>query len=250
MTCVHKVNWTVKRPEDCRFRLSVSHYKDRIVAPEEYSGVTVVTPSDTEQVLPTTDKLVRDDIIVNPAPVEQLTVTENGRYVPSDGKVGFNEVIVDIPTTGYDKGTLVYEGDFSADTGTWSVTELPNGQPFAFDKLVVEFTNMRGGYNSGWRQYWRSDLPMIGNVPHLLNTGVGFLRDATDLKSRTEFTIDDTYITAVSVGYDGDNPTNITANTARKVHDGYGKITAYGWWSWICVTGTHLKITGYNRTAV
>jgi len=31
--CVHKVRWTVRPPEDCRFRLSVSHYKDRIVAP-------------------------------------------------------------------------------------------------------------------------------------------------------------------------------------------------------------------------
>lgn len=96
MTCVHKVRWSVKRPEDCRFRLSVSHYKDRIVAPDEYSGATVVTPSDSEQVLPTKDKLVRDDITVNPAPVETLATSENGTFLPSDGNVGFSSVTVDV----------------------------------------------------------------------------------------------------------------------------------------------------------
>lgn len=96
MTCVHKVRWSVKRPEDCRFRLSVSHYKDRIVAPDEYSGVTVVTPSDVEQVLPTKDKLVRDDITVNPAPTEVLSTDHNGTFTPSDGRVGFSQVNVDV----------------------------------------------------------------------------------------------------------------------------------------------------------
>lgn len=96
MTCVHKVRWSVKRPEDCRFRLSVSHYKDRIVAPDEYSGATVVTPSDSEQVLPTKDKTVRSDITVNPAPVETLSTTSNGTFTPSDGMVGFSAVTVDV----------------------------------------------------------------------------------------------------------------------------------------------------------
>lgn len=96
MTCVHKVRWSVKRPEDCRFRLSVSHYKDRIVAPDEYTGATTVTPSDSEQVLPTTDKLVRDDITINPAPTEPLSTTENGQFTPSDGMVGFSDVTVDV----------------------------------------------------------------------------------------------------------------------------------------------------------
>ena len=96
MTCVHKVRWSVKRPEDCRFRLSVSHYKDRIVAPDEYSGATEVTPSDSEQVLPTKDKLVRDDITVNPAPTETLSTTSNGTFTPSSGKVGFSAVTVDV----------------------------------------------------------------------------------------------------------------------------------------------------------
>lgn len=96
MTCVHKVKWSVKRPEDCRFRLSVSHYKDRIVAPDEYSGATVVTPSDETQVLQTKDKTVRSDIIVNPAPTETLATSENGTFLPSSGNVGFSEVTVDV----------------------------------------------------------------------------------------------------------------------------------------------------------
>ena len=96
MTCVHKVKWSVKRPEDCRFRLSVSHYKDRIVAPDEYSGVTVVTPSDSEQVLATKGKTVRANITVNPAPTESLATSENGTFLPSSGNVGFSEVVVDV----------------------------------------------------------------------------------------------------------------------------------------------------------
>lgn len=96
MTCIHKVRWSVKRPEDCRFRLSVSHYKDRIVAPDEYTGATAVTPSDAEQVLATKDKTVRANITVNSAPVESLATSENGTFVPSSGNVGFSEVVVDV----------------------------------------------------------------------------------------------------------------------------------------------------------
>lgn len=103
MTCVHKVKWSVKRPEDCRFRLSVSHYKDRIVAPDEYSGVTVVTPSSETQVLATKDKLVRDDITVHPAPepdLRPLSVSENGTYEP-DGFDGYSDVTVDVYPSAY-----------------------------------------------------------------------------------------------------------------------------------------------------
>ena len=98
MTCVHKVRWSVKRPEDCRFRLSVSHYKDRIVTPDEYSGATTITPSDSEQVLPTKDKLVRDDITVYPAPepdLRPLSISENGSYEP-DGFDGYDSVTADV----------------------------------------------------------------------------------------------------------------------------------------------------------
>ena len=78
MTCVHKVKWSVKRPEDCRFRLSVSHYKDRIVAPDEYSGATVATPSDAEQVLATKGKYLSNNVVINPIPSNYGKISWNG----------------------------------------------------------------------------------------------------------------------------------------------------------------------------
>ena len=52
MSCEHEVRFTIKPTDDaCRFHFDVRAYKDRIVAPDEYSGVTVVTPSHIEQVL-------------------------------------------------------------------------------------------------------------------------------------------------------------------------------------------------------
>ena len=99
MTCVHKVRWSVKRPENCRFRLSVSHYKDRIISPNPYEGDTVITPSDERQTLPTRGKTVATDITVLPAPTETLSTTENGQFTPSEGNVGFSEVVVDVPPT-------------------------------------------------------------------------------------------------------------------------------------------------------
>lgn len=68
----------------------------RVVGPPIYRGVTEVTPSDTEQVLPTKDKLVREDITVNPAPTEALSTDHNGTFTPSEGKVGFYQVDVDV----------------------------------------------------------------------------------------------------------------------------------------------------------
>lgn len=338
MTCVHKIRWSVKRPEDCRFHLSVSHYKDRIVAPDEYSGATVVTPSDSEQVLPTTDKLVRDDITVNPAPTEYLSTDHNGTFVPSSGKVGFYQVDVDVqpdlrplsvsengqyspddfdgysdvtvdvepaleslsvtenglylpdsdvdgfdrvsvsvpqpsgsinitangtydvtdkvsavinvPATGYDGGTLVYEGDFSSSASQWAVTELSGGQAFAFDKLVVEFSGMGQGINIGCRQYWRSDLPMMYNQTYMFNPGsMAYISGATALKVQVTIEVENsTYNCLKTVGYDADNPTATKATMVRIAHGGYDKITAYGWWSWSCPAGAHIKITGYNRT--
>ena len=122
MTCVHKVRWTVRPPEDCRFSLSVSHYKDRIVAPDEYSGATTVTPSDETQVLATKDKLVRDDITINPAPTEILSTDHNGTFTPSDGHVGFYQVDVDVQP---DLRPL------SIDTLTQQGTFLPTGDGFS-----------------------------------------------------------------------------------------------------------------------
>lgn len=135
MTCVHKVRWSVKRPEDCRFRLSVSHYKDRIVAPDEYSGVTVVTPSDAEQVLATKDKTVRANITVNPAPTESLATSENGTFLPSSGNVGFSEVVVDVDPS-LESLSVTENGLYLPDSGT-----------DGFDRVNVDVPQPSGSTN-------------------------------------------------------------------------------------------------------
>lgn len=118
MSCEHEVRFTIKPTDDaCRFHFDVRAYKDRIVTPDEYSGATEVTPSDSEQVLPTTDKLVRDDITVHPAPTEYLSTDHNGTFTPSDGKVGFSSVTVDV----------------NPDLRPLSVSENGSYQPDGFD---------------------------------------------------------------------------------------------------------------------
>lgn len=96
MSCECAIRFRVTEPEPIRFDFSVTDYKDRIVAPDEYSGATTVTPSDETQTLATQDKLVRSDIVVNPAPTETLATAENGTFTPSSGKVGFDSVTVDV----------------------------------------------------------------------------------------------------------------------------------------------------------
>ena len=99
MSCEHEVRFTIKPTDDaCRFHFDVRAYKDRIVAPDEYSGATTVTPSDETQTLQTQDKLVRSDIVVNPAPTEQLTIdplTQHGSFTPTAENVGFSQVTVE-----------------------------------------------------------------------------------------------------------------------------------------------------------
>lgn len=91
MSCEHEVRFTIKPTDDaCRFHFDVRAYKDRIVAPDEYSGATEVTPSDAEQVLATKDKLVRDDITVNPAPIEKRNDLTTKQYV--DDKISDIEI--------------------------------------------------------------------------------------------------------------------------------------------------------------
>ena len=216
----------------------------KVVAPDEYTGSTEVTPSDQTQVLETKDKLVREDITVTGITGTQV-ITQNGEY----DVVGDKLVTVDIPATGYDKGTLIYEGDFETTTSQFAVTALPDGSAFAFDKIEVEISNAGAGSNSGWRQFWRSDLPMTGNQPHMLGGGVRYLAGATALLIQTTVSIDGEYITLASIGFDADNPVKISADANRVRHGGYDKITAYAWWSWACPAGAHIKITGYNRTA-
>ena len=87
------------------------------VLPDPYEGATTVTPSDERQTLPTRDKTVATDITVLPAPTETLSTTENGQFTPSDGKVGFSSVTVDV----------------QPDLRPLSVTENGSYQPEGFD---------------------------------------------------------------------------------------------------------------------
>ena len=135
MSCEHEVRFTIKPTDDaCRFHFDVRAYKDRIVAPDEYSGVTEVTPSDQTQVLETKDKLVRDDITVNPAPTEYLSTDHNGVFTPSDGKVGFSQVDVNVPQrftlqTIADKSALKNLGEITISVPTLT-TNMVNGWDF------------------------------------------------------------------------------------------------------------------------
>lgn len=156
MNCVHKANWTVRPPEDCRFRLSVSHYKDRIVAPDEYTGATVVTPSDSEQVLATKDKLVRDDITVNPAPAPDLrplaidSLTEQGTFLPTGD--GFSQVTVE---EDWDGVLYPIEGD-PDDVFNAKWVEVKTG-----DKVIVDGVGL--GRWFGFRNP-TTDLPLSVRV--------------------------------------------------------------------------------------
>ena len=81
---------------EIQVKASVGQTVIKVVAPDEYTGPTEVTPSDQTQVLETKDKLVREDITVEPAPTETLSTTSNGTFTPSSGKVGFYQVDVDV----------------------------------------------------------------------------------------------------------------------------------------------------------
>ena len=312
MSCEHEVRFTIKPTDDaCRFHFDVRAYKDRIVAPDEYSGATEVTPSDSEQVLQTKDRLVREDITVNPAPTETLSTTSNGQFTPSSGKVGFSavnvdvnpdlrplsvsengqyspdgfdgysdvtvdvepnltslnvtenglylpesgvdgydRVSVDVPTTGYDKGTLIYDGDISTRITQFSVMEMPNGQPFSFDRIVAELYFTGQGGNTAFRTYWRSDLPVTDSQPYMLTLtgGTGYLSGAEGLNVNIDMSSDDTYITSKYFTSASDDASRVKGGAFRIAHDGYQKITAFAWWSYTAQAGGHIKITGYNRT--
>ena len=107
-----------------------------IKSPETYTGQTTVTPSTTQQILQTKNKLVTENVTVESVPLGILDVTENGKYYPVD-VLGFSEVNVDVPLGEWFAPVLIYEGDFEAVTNQFSVTELPDGQPFSFDRIVV-----------------------------------------------------------------------------------------------------------------
>ena len=227
-----------------------------------YSDVTVDVEPNLESLSATENGLYLpesgadgfDRVNVNvPIPTfttEEKTINANGVYLPSAGKDGISKVTVNVSVSDWSAPTFVYEGDFSAVTGTFAVTELPNGQPFSFDKIIVELSHVQQGQNVNKRTYWRSDMPMTGyNEPLIIDGGSNYRYNVTYHAVTTITIEDDTYIGLVAVNYDENNPTSTGAAYQRKAHGGYDKITAYAWWSWNCPAGAHIKITGYNRTS-
>ena len=219
------------------------------------------------------------DVTVDVEPnLTSLSVTENGLYLPESGVDGFDRVnvdvpvpsgsttitqngtynveqyasaVVDVPTTGYDKGALIYEGDFSATTSEWNVKTLPDGSAFSFDKIIVEISHVDGSTNGNWRNYWRSDLPMTGNHAQMIAIGSTLWRvdNSTDFDLTLTIEIDGAYINFLVTGQDNIDPTKAKAGLSVLANGGYDKITGYGWWFWALNAGAHIKITGYNRTA-
>ena len=119
------------------------------VSPDPYMGDTEVTPSAETQVLATKKKFVQDDITVNPAPVEGLLATSNGQFTPSDGKVGFYQVDVDVnpdlrPLSVSENGTYQPDGfdgysDVTVDVPQkWDVNLLADGTAVFDDEIVLE----------------------------------------------------------------------------------------------------------------
>lgn len=220
----------------------------KIVAPEHYMGPFEFYPSDEDQIIPVKDKTPVKDITIKAIKMNPVTITKNGDYFPPPSEDGFSEVVVDIPMGEWSAPVLIYEGDFESVTNTFAVTGLPNGEPFAFDRIVIELSNAFQGQNVNKRTYWRSDLPMTGNPEQMIfDNGSQYWQGNTYSAISTMTIEDDTYISVSTIKEIS------KATTApyflRREHGGYDKITAYGWWSWNCPAGTHIKITGYNRTS-
>ena len=224
--------------------------------PDKIRNIEGIVPSGSIEITEngTYDVTTKQTVFVNvpsQAPVlDSLSVTANGTYTPASGTDGFDEVVVNVPISDWSAPVLVYEGDFSAVTSAFSVTELPNGDPFSFDKIVVELSHVQQGQNVNKRTYWRSDFPMTGyNEPFIIDGGSNYRYNVTYHAVTTITIEDDTYIGLVAVNYDENNLTSTAQAYQRKAHGGYDKITAYAWWSWNCPAGAHIKITGYNRTS-
>lgn len=154
-----------------------------IKSPETYTGQTTVTPSTTQQILQTKNKLVLQDVIVEPAPVETLSTTENGTFTPSDGKVGFYQVDVDVPQ----EITLDDLATGAKPTGDVVITVeriTRNNAFYGLPMTTVSLPNLNlttaSANNSfqGCQNLTRVDAPNLEVI-----SGIGFVADCGNLAS-------------------------------------------------------------------
>ena len=216
----------------------------KIVAPEHYMGPFEFHVSDEDQIIPVKDKTPAEDICVKGITGEK-TIIQNGTY----STLEYKTVIVDVPTTGYDKGTVVFDETLTEDTSSKYILTLPDGSDFSFDMLVVDFTNYVSSGNSGFRTYW-SKTAYGGNFTNGMISLPGNTGNWTYPLLRAIYTIDESVnrITALCYGYDENFSNARTGYENAPTPEGFKKITMFGWWYRNILAGTHIKITGYNKT--
>ena len=188
----------------------------KVVAPDEYTGSTEVTPSDQTQTLQTKDKLVREDITVNPAPTEVLSTDHNGTFTPSDGHVGFYQVDVDV----------------NPDLRPLSVSENGSYQPDGFDGYSRVDVDVEGQ----WIDY--DDVPVTlpeeyQRVEYIESSGTQFIElpigfyptDTVHAKCSIDLSMgNDKMMLCPSVWNDNINRFGMCGTSTKKIVISYGSL--------------------------
>lgn len=144
--------------------------------PEEYTGPTTVTPSESEQTLQTKDKLVMGNISVGAIPDEyiiptgSMEITENGQYDITE-KASVN-VDVPIPPQRIVTGTFVGNG----------TADITISAPFDPDIVIAYSPNKLVDYavNATWYFFLG---PMVSMSPRRTTSGWGDSASIVNLPS-------------------------------------------------------------------
>lgn len=146
----------------------------KVVAPDEYTGSTEVTPSDQTQVLETKDKLVREDITVEGITGTQV-ITQNGEYDVVDKAT----VIVNNPAQWTSKGIADGTEPYG-DIDLGDVTSI-TGTAFSGRKNITSITAKQVISASQNALRDCSALSEL-HLPRLRNTSQSMLQNCTSLK--------------------------------------------------------------------